>query len=865
MSQLIEILLRGSFLSLAGICVFFSLRKQATKARSRCLTLTILALLALPIIVGFGLQWKVLPSAKVAVQTPAVSIPIKATREQPLRATLDGVPPTAISELKTPFEFPWRAFFLTLYSLGALASLVPVMRSWFNLRQLKLSAVRSTDLRIRSLAGVDSKRVYLSASTSMPMTWGFREPIILLPSDATTWSDARLRVVLAHERAHLERWDTGMTLLVQFTRALYWPQPLVWWLARQWQAEAELDCDRRVIEQGEDAHDYATALYDFAKAQSQGTPVALPMARTQPIEERVKRVLSPSTSIRRGATLPALIALSAFFALALVAQEEEAPPKPDPAMEELMATDKLLNDIILPRLKIDNATLEDAVSQLIELAKTHDERDLPEEDKGIRIVVAEDKIREFAPASLQTKITLDLQKVPLLEAIRYTSALADLKFIMEPNLVTILPKQSAPEGTLFTRRYFLGVPLEEDDAKEFLEARGVQFQEDAMAFYSREQQTLVVRNTEPELDQVNKIVLVHNSKALEDVIRQIVIPEFKLEQAPLREAVTKLSQATVTHDDRDLAATAKGIKFIVDDQGIGKRDPETLKTPISLDLRDQSASELLKFITQLAGVTYQVETFAVKIVPLLDNEKPKLGPGDVFLQGHIKLQQGRRHEDQRDFKAASACYAEAMKAYDSIARLWPVWEEEMLDNRRRKVRKDLARMRLLAADPQVAVEPAKKHLRLIDEGWSDEQENDAPVTPEAELQAREAEKRQWNAMKRHVEELGIPEFSIENVTLEEAIKKLMDLSVTNDKRDVPKNRLGVNILIAERRIRAANPEAITMPLKLTMSDTSVVKVLDAIMKLSGLNYQIEPFAVVIVPLPVVATPIVTKRSKPSYP
>ena len=251
-------------------------------------------------------------------------------------------PTFSAPEPTKPFEIPWQTLFLTLYALGGLASLTPSIHSWVKLRRLKQSAIRCTDRRIQTFAGKDSIRVYLSDRTSMPMAWGFFRPIILLPKNANVWTDARLKAVLAHEQAHIERRDTRMTILLQLTRALYWPQPLVWWLASEWQTTAELDCDRRALEQGENAHDYATALYDFAKQHSKPNPLALPMARPHAIEERVKRVLSPSMNASQSGIISTLVALSLFFAASVVAIEEGKHRARNSATNKLIIT-KLSN------------------------------------------------------------------------------------------------------------------------------------------------------------------------------------------------------------------------------------------------------------------------------------------------------------------------------------------------------------------------------------------------------------------------------------------------------------------------------------------------------------------------------------------
>ena len=62
------------------------------------------------------------------------------------------------------------------------------------------------------------------------------------------------------------------------------------------------------------------------------------------------------------------------------------------------------------------------------------------------------------------------------------------------------------------------------------------------------------------------------------------------------------------------------------------------------------------------------------------------------------LQEARRHEDALNYELAAAKSREASEMYDSIALKWPTWQTEMLDNRRKKVRRDYARYQDLALD-----------------------------------------------------------------------------------------------------------------------------------------------------------------------
>jgi len=42
---------------------------------------------------------------------------------------------------------------------------------------------------------------------AMPLTWGFLQPLVVLPSAAADWQEERRRIVLSHELAHIARND----------------------------------------------------------------------------------------------------------------------------------------------------------------------------------------------------------------------------------------------------------------------------------------------------------------------------------------------------------------------------------------------------------------------------------------------------------------------------------------------------------------------------------------------------------------------------------------------------------------------------------------------------------------------------------
>src|SRR5207253_10498130 len=102
------------------------------------------------------------------------------------------------------------------------------------------TVVREFDAAAERL-GVDrTVRLLASERVSVPLVWGIRKPVLLVPATALSWSRDRLRVVFAHELAHLRRGDAVTLLLTRAIAALYWFHPLAWSLDRA----ARRDCEQ---------------------------------------------------------------------------------------------------------------------------------------------------------------------------------------------------------------------------------------------------------------------------------------------------------------------------------------------------------------------------------------------------------------------------------------------------------------------------------------------------------------------------------------------------------------------------------------------------------------------------------------------
>ena len=96
---------------------------------------------------------------------------------------------------------------------------------------------------------------------SAPAGFGALRPAILLPVVALTGlSEEQLRAVIAHELAHIRRWDFAVNLFQVAVEALLFYHPAVWWLNARIRAEREICCDEIAVSACGNPLAYARAL-----------------------------------------------------------------------------------------------------------------------------------------------------------------------------------------------------------------------------------------------------------------------------------------------------------------------------------------------------------------------------------------------------------------------------------------------------------------------------------------------------------------------------------------------------------------------------------------------------------------------------
>lgn len=172
-----------------------------------------------------------------------------------------------------------------------------------------------------------------TSALSQAAVIGWRRPVILLPGDWRDWSAAELRLVLAHELAHIRQGDLRWRWLAEVVLVLHACQPLVYWLHRRLVLEQELAADRTAAEACGGAAAYLKTLStlalrcDIRPERTTLAPVltGLLLRRVEMLQTREGRTVSTTRLWNwiRPAALCAAIALACGLQLPAAEEPEE--------------------------------------------------------------------------------------------------------------------------------------------------------------------------------------------------------------------------------------------------------------------------------------------------------------------------------------------------------------------------------------------------------------------------------------------------------------------------------------------------------------------------------------------------------------
>jgi beta-lactamase regulating signal transducer with metallopeptidase domain len=218
-------------------------------------------------------------------------------------------------------------------------------RDW---RLIKDRDVLTLNERLAAELGLFQPPILFEAENcESPAVFGAVRTAVVLPSQLVTQSSpGQLRLILAHEMAHIRRWDLLGNWFSTFVSGAFFFHPLVWLALREARLSQEVACDELAVRQPDvSVADYGRMLVELAARCPASAPAVAAVGIAESFHIFLKRRLSAmrtfGTSSRRVFVLSWCVAAVAVLGLLpwrLVAQTEEEEQKEEKAAAQKKAT-----------------------------------------------------------------------------------------------------------------------------------------------------------------------------------------------------------------------------------------------------------------------------------------------------------------------------------------------------------------------------------------------------------------------------------------------------------------------------------------------------------------------------------------------
>jgi beta-lactamase regulating signal transducer with metallopeptidase domain len=311
-SALLQFVWQGAAVAIVLSVVLALLSERSANARYIACCLAMLALVVLPILTGL---WSFTASGyAVTARSNAFAF-----------TTLAPVSGNAVLAAIQLWAFP-------LWALGMALSSLRLFISWTHVARIRRSAGTVSAAMIDVLASVERRlgmhrRVSLALTefADSPIVVGWWRPMILLPASAIVeLTRDQLEAVLAHELAHVRRYDDVVNLAQVMVETVLFYHPATWWVSARVRRERERCCDDAAVALSGDPAPFVRALLTLEQTRSASPTLAIGLRGSEnDLLPRVRRLLRVEPALQRAATVA--VAIAGFVLLACVGSTLDAP------------------------------------------------------------------------------------------------------------------------------------------------------------------------------------------------------------------------------------------------------------------------------------------------------------------------------------------------------------------------------------------------------------------------------------------------------------------------------------------------------------------------------------------------------------
>lgn len=348
---LVGLVWKTTVLSGLALLILLLLKRRSAEERSWIAHVGLAATFLIPVAIWSGPEWAVtipapidhfvareLADFSIGQPTEAASSPAGASATEMSSKEAGGTRPDTGSIVVALYFVP-AVLLLLIVTLAVSKLFVLRSNAAVLTEQSWLSALANAQMRMGYKHGT---ALLVSDGIGSPVSWGLFRPVILL-NEHTVSSSKHAEAIIAHELAHVARFDWVKLVLCRVATAVLWFNPFVWMLAKQCHQLREEAADDAVLRHEVPDHEYVELLIHAARHESGRLKFAANGVAPGPksLRMRVARVLDtescrqPVAKVWSAPALAAAAALSAFVAAinpvpsaALANNAIVAPPKP---------------------------------------------------------------------------------------------------------------------------------------------------------------------------------------------------------------------------------------------------------------------------------------------------------------------------------------------------------------------------------------------------------------------------------------------------------------------------------------------------------------------------------------------------------
>ena len=231
----------------------------------------------------------------VAISSPAAKMMVNKS------FSLAAVKPFFSRQLE--LAMPYMDTMVMLWSLGVLFFLLRLQGSILYLRRLKTAGThpvsqtwqRKTAQISRKLGLQTSVQLLESKLAEVPMVIGHLKPIILIPVGMLSGlAPSEVEAILAHELAHVKRYDYLINIFQTVIESLLFFNPAVWWISQTIRKHREHCCDDIAVRCCGNQLIYASALSNLGAWSLRSPALGMGLFKTKnELLMRIKRLVYP--------------------------------------------------------------------------------------------------------------------------------------------------------------------------------------------------------------------------------------------------------------------------------------------------------------------------------------------------------------------------------------------------------------------------------------------------------------------------------------------------------------------------------------------------------------------------------------------